>query len=100
VLEDENPLVREWNRALEQQIEAAAAQVDRIKKTAFQASLKDAAMQRFYDDLVRTYVVASILKSQRLQMQLDRVFSSAGPQAIPALVRGVNLSLALGIGFT
>ena len=99
VLEDESPFLREWNRAMEQQIQAAALLQGKLRENRFEISLKDPTTQRFYDNMTQLYVAASLAKNVRLQAEVYHVFLQAGPEAIPALVRGVNLIAKLRIGF-
>jgi len=103
---DENPILREWNLALEKRVDAMnqfqlkhARLAPEKRLTPFQMSLQNPQVQQHYGGLAQMYVSMSVTRGPRVPA-LERLFDGAGPEAIPALVQAVNMVASLNFGFT
>ena len=101
--EQDHPLVKEWNDAVERQLEMLAEnqrQFDQMfGAKRFQVSLQNAQVKRFYDQLVQLHVYRSLTKSKPVAKDVDFLLSRAGAEALTSLVQEVNKIAGLNIGF-
>ncbi|MCI0683278.1 MAG: HEAT repeat domain-containing protein [Gemmataceae bacterium] len=104
---DQNPLLREWHEALERQIDGMRLVQVKFqnsvaldsRKDHFKIALRNPHIQMHYDQLTQIYVAMAVNGNPR-NPQLERLFDHAGPEAIPALVKAVNMVANLNFGFT
>jgi HEAT repeat protein len=106
VVEENNPGLREFKRAIEAQAESLRnAQIaglfggDPDKRiNAFQIALRNKRAVSYYDSVLQMYVAISLNKVAN--KQLEKMVDSAGLEAIPALVNTVNRTANMSLGFS
>src|SRR5262245_28038760 len=103
VFEHNHPLIKEWNDAVERQLEMMVAHQRQMEQLLagkrFQMSLQNPQIKRFYDQLAQLHVYRSLTKSKQVPKDVDFLLSRAGAESLSSLVQEVNRIAGLDIGF-
>jgi HEAT repeat protein len=102
-IERTHPLLQEWRRSVDQQLEFLRKNqltMADLRRLRFEQLMNNPHVQRHYDSLVQVHISQSLMRDKYMAKDLDKIFAQAGPEAIPSLVKAINLVASLNIGFT